>query len=172
MTGLTYAWLSERPQWVPRLAALHHAQWAPLLKDWTREAAATELATHTGGARVPTTLVAEVDGALAGSVSLLASDDLDARDWSPWLASLLVLPPFRRRGLGAELVRRCVAVARELGIGTLYLYTDDAAGWYERLGWSRVARTSLHGVEVDVMSIACAEVHSRLPPLPHAVASP
>jgi GNAT superfamily N-acetyltransferase len=154
MAHETYLWLSERPGWVPRLAELHHAQWSPLLKGWTREEAERELATHTGGAVVPTTIVAEVDGEFAGSVSLLESDDLDTRDWSPWLASLLVLPQFRRRGLGGRLVRRCVDTARGLGISTLYLYTDDAAAWYARLGWSRVARTSMHGVEVDVMAIA------------------
>jgi hypothetical protein len=32
---VAFAWLSERPEWVPRLAALHHAQWSPLLTDWT-----------------------------------------------------------------------------------------------------------------------------------------
>jgi len=150
------AWLSQRPEWVPRLAALHHAQWSPLLKHWTLADAQAELQSHTGGACVPTTLVAEVDGALAGSVSLLANDDERIRDFSPWLASLLVLPEHRGRGIGGRLVRRCVALAGELGIATLYLYTDDAAAWYARLGWRRVGGTRLDGVAVDVMAIDTA----------------
>jgi N-acetylglutamate synthase-like GNAT family acetyltransferase len=153
MASESTAWLSERPDWVPRLAALHHAQWSPLLKHWTRAEAEAELRSHDGGARIPTTIVAEIDGALAGSVSLLANDDERIREWSPWLASLLVLPEYRGRGIGERLVRRCVALAAQLGVGTLYLYTDDAAAWYAKLGWRHVAETTLDGVPVDVMCI-------------------
>ena len=39
------------------------------------------------------------------------------------------------------------------GIGRLYLYTDDAAPFYARLGWSLVERHPLDGMDVDVMAI-------------------
>ena len=156
MATETHAWLSERPEWVPRLAALHHAQWSPLLPHWTLAQAQADLASHHGGARVPTTLLALVDGELAGSVSLLANDDERIRAWSPWLASLLVLPEYRGRGIGERLVRRCVALAHSLGIGTLYLYTDYAAAWYEKLGWARIARSEFDTASVDVMAIDTA----------------
>jgi GNAT superfamily N-acetyltransferase len=150
---VAFAWLSERPEWVPRLATLHHAQWRSLLPQWDVADARAELASHRGAATVPTTIVAIVDGELAGSVSLLANDDERIRAYSPWLASLLVLPPFRGRGIGAALVRRCVDVATGLGIPRLHLYTDDAAPFYERLGWRTLARDALDDVPVDVMCI-------------------
>ena len=153
---VAFAWLSERPGWVPRLAALHHAQWSPLLPHWDLPAAQAELAEQTGGACIPTTMLAIVDGELAGSVSLLANDDERIRAYSPWLASLLVLPPYRGRGIGAALVRRCVDVAAQLGIARLHLYTDDAKPFYERLGWRVLARDQLDGVPVDVMGIDIA----------------
>jgi GNAT superfamily N-acetyltransferase len=154
---LAFAWLSERPEWVPRLAALHHAQWSRLLPHWQLATAQEDLASHTGGARVPTTILALVDGELAGSVSLLANDDERIRAYSPWLASLLVLPGHRGRGIGAALVRRCVDVAAQLGIARLHLYPDDAAPFYERLGWRVRARDRLDEVPVDVMCIDTAE---------------
>jgi GNAT superfamily N-acetyltransferase len=153
MAGVEFDWLSARPRFVARLAALHHAQWSRLLPGWTPEDAGRELAEHTGGDRIPTTRVALVDGELAGSVSLLANDDERIRRWTPWLASLLVLPEFRGRGLGAALVREAVSTAARLGVGRLYLYTDDAAAFYERLGWSHVERCDFGGTPVDVMSI-------------------
>lgn len=154
--AVAFAWLSERPDWVPRLAALHHAQWSPLLPHWDLASAEAELRTHTGGARVPTTILALVDGGLAGSVSLLANDDERIRAYSPWLASLLVLSEFRGRGIGAALVRRCVDVAAQLGIARLHLYTDDAAPFYQRLGWRVLARDRLDAVPVDVMCLDLA----------------
>jgi GNAT superfamily N-acetyltransferase len=153
MADVEYAWLADRPQHVSRLAALHHAEWSWIDPEWTLEEANANLAIHTAGTAIPTTLVAFVDGELAGSVSLLANDHSRIREWSPWLASLLVLPAYRGRGIGAALVREAVAIAKRFGIGRLYLYTDDAAGFYERLGWSLVGRHALDGMDVDVMAI-------------------
>jgi GNAT superfamily N-acetyltransferase len=148
-----FAWLADQPQFVPRLAALHHAQWSWIDPEWTLDEAHADLASHTAGTAVPATRLAFVDGELAGSVGLLANDHSRIRRWSPWLASLLVLPQFRRRGIGAMLVHEAVAIAARFGIERLYLYTDDAAAFYARLGWSMVERVDLGGWPVDVMSI-------------------
>ena len=155
MAGVEFAWLADQPHFVPRLAALHHAEWAWIDPEWTLDEARSNLEIHTAGTAVPTTLVAFVDGALAGSVSLLANDHSRIRKWSPWLASLLVLPEFRGRGIGAALVGEAVAIATRFGIERLYLYTDDAAPFYARLGWSMVERLDIDGkgTEVDVMGI-------------------
>jgi predicted N-acetyltransferase YhbS len=153
MDGVEFAWLADRPQYVARLAALHHAEWAWIDPEWTLAEAHANLRLHTAGTAIPTTRVAFVDGELAGSVSLLANDHARIRRWSPWLASLLVLPEFRCRGIGAALVREAVAIAARFGIERLYLYTDDAAAFYARLGWSMVERHPLDGMDVDVMAI-------------------
>jgi predicted N-acetyltransferase YhbS len=151
---------------VPRRAALHHAQWSWIDPDWTLDEARSNLEIHTAGTAVPTTLVAFVDGELAGSVSLLQNDHSRIRRWSPWLASLLVLPEFRCRGIGARLVNEAVAIAARFGIPRLYLYTDDAAAFYARLGWSMVERVDMEGGPVDVMSIEPGQA-----PLPAEAAS-
>jgi GNAT superfamily N-acetyltransferase len=161
---VAFAWLGERPELVGPLATLHQAQWARLLPRWTVDEAQRELASHPSHAAVPSTLVATVDGALAGSVSLLAEDDARLRAPSPWLASLFVLPAFRGRGLGAALVLGCVEAAASLGIEALHLYTDDAVGFYERLGWRVVADAELDGTPVRVMSIATRGAHGGRTP--------
>jgi GNAT superfamily N-acetyltransferase len=153
MAGVEFAWLADQPHFVPRLAALHHAEWAWIDPEWTLDEARSNLEVHTAGTAIPTTRIALVDGELAGSVSLLANDHSRIRRWSPWLASLLVLPEFRGRGIGAARVREAVAIAARFGIPYLYLYTDDAAPFYARLGWTRVERMDLDGIEVDVMGV-------------------
>jgi len=169
MAGVEFAWLADQPHLVPRLAALHHAEWSWIEPEWTLAEAQSNLALHTAGTSIPATRVALVDGELAGSVSLLANDHERIRRWSPWLASLLVLPEFRGRGIGAALVREAVSIAAHFGIPYLYLYTDDAAPFYARLGWARVERMDLDGIEVDVMGIDPGKVPLPVEAGSHAV---
>jgi GNAT superfamily N-acetyltransferase len=85
--------------------------------------------------RVPLSLVALDGTECAGTVSIYTYDLDSRRDLTPWLAALYVRPDRRDRGIGGALVDRTIAVARGLGIGTLYLHTETAAGFYRRRGW-------------------------------------
>lgn len=148
-------YLAEHPQHVPLLARWHHDEWGAVLAGWSLEIAQAELALHTRGRAIPTTVVA-MDGAeLLGSCSLLENDDERIRDWSPWLASLYVRPQARGAGVGRALVRRIEAEAAALGVAELYLYTADAMGvidFYQRLGWRHCDRLALGGIEAVVMA--------------------
>jgi N-acetylglutamate synthase-like GNAT family acetyltransferase len=100
---------------------------------------------------IPRAWVAIVDGEAAGSVSLV-ENNMDTRpELAPWLASLWVRPECRRRGVGAALVRRCEEEASRLGVRRLHLYTDSAAGFYARLGWSVLTQEQYEGQSVVVM---------------------
>ncbi|HVF34760.1 MAG TPA: GNAT family N-acetyltransferase [Candidatus Saccharimonadia bacterium] len=149
-------YLAAHPEHVAPLATLHHAQWHAMLPGWTYATAFAELASHREGPAIPTTVVALAGDSLLGSCSLLADDhDHDAtRAYSPWLASLFVLGPYRRQGIGRALTARIVADAAALGVGTLYLYTHDAPGYYAALGWREHAKYRFGAFEVDVMAIA------------------
>jgi predicted N-acetyltransferase YhbS len=70
---------------------------------------------------------------------------------SPWLAGLFVVPERRRQGAGGVLVRAIETQARARGFRELFLYTGNAVGFYERLGWRVVDRTSWKGVDTALM---------------------
>lgn len=147
-------YLAAHPEHVAPLARLHLAEWGSILPGWSYAAAFAELASHGTGPVIPTTLVAlGEDDALLGSCSLLATDHDAMRDYAPWLASLYVLEAHRRRGVGRALVARIVEDAAELGVATLYLYTQDAQRYYAALGWRRHAPYRFGALEVDVMAI-------------------
>lgn len=57
------------------------------------------------------------------------------------LRSLAVHPSARSRGLGTVLVASLEARARQLGISSLHLLTEDAVAYFERLGYRRLRRT-------------------------------
>ena len=96
-------------------------------------------------------LIAKIDGEPIGTCLLAESEIEPNHDVSPWLAGLFVIPEHRRKGAGAALVRAIEDQARQREFSRLYLYTSDAVGFYERLGWQVLDRTSWKGFDTALM---------------------
>lgn len=96
-------------------------------------------------------LVAKADGEPVGTCLLVESEIEPNHDVSPWLAGLFVVPKHRREGAGAALVRAIEDQARQREFSRLYLYTTDAVGFYERLGWEVLDRTNWKGFDTALM---------------------
>lgn len=86
-----------------------------------------------------------------GTASLVANDLEERQDLHPWLAGLYVVPGYRHRGIGEELVIAVLDHAKRLGCGHLYLFTPNRQAFFGRLGWRELERLTHHGVEVSVM---------------------
>ncbi len=95
---------------------------------------------HLNRDRIPLTLIAFLDGQPAGTASIYVHDLPPRPDLSPWLAAVYVAPPFRKRGIGSELVKAVESQAQELQFHRLYLFTPDQERFYTRLGWSVLER--------------------------------
>ncbi len=142
-----------------RLGALHIAEWGHLYDPgvWNATIAVGEFISMRDPSSASRTLVA-FDGApssstLVGSVSILETDDLEG--WAhlrPWLASLLVLPSGRGRGVGAALTDAAVRLAAQRGDHYVHLFTPEHAEYYQRLGWRVVAPALASGRGVTVMA--------------------
>ncbi|TAL38878.1 MAG: GNAT family N-acetyltransferase [Spirochaetes bacterium] len=84
---------------------------------------------------------AAVDESMPVGMVSLKNDDLWARkDLNPWLASLFVVPEFRRRGIAEELVAAVIGKARDLKLTMIYLFLDAKdetrlAEYYKARGW-------------------------------------
>jgi N-acetylglutamate synthase-like GNAT family acetyltransferase len=79
-------------------------------------------------------------GQPVGIINLIECNLAPRCDLTPWLAGLFVRRAFRARGIGSALVSACEAAARHLYVAKLYLYTENAAPFYARLGWRTVER--------------------------------
>ncbi len=143
--------LPADPALVRKIAEWHHAEWSHL-SGRTVEDRIAEFAEH--GTDIPLTLVAWLDGAPVGTASLLVQDMDVHRELTPWLGSVYVLPRHRSRGIGKRLAGRAVAEAGRLGVATLYLFTEDRAGFYTALGWETMDSFPYHGETVTLMRLA------------------
>ena len=91
------------------------------------------LETATQPQQIPLSLIAMVDGQLAGTVNLIENDDGKRAHLRPWLAAMVVREDLRGQGIGTALVNALLSDARLMNIPTVYFGTDGP-GFYERLG--------------------------------------
>ena len=113
----------------------------------------TSLRDQTDPDRIPTAYIALEGDEPLGTAALVMHDMDTHRELSPWLASVYVIPDARGRGVASALVRRIVQQAATLGIARLYLYTPDAQGLYEKLGWRVIGTEHFEGHHVTIMAI-------------------
>ncbi len=81
-------------------------------------------------------VTAVADGAPVGAAAIERYGD------EGLLRSVVVSPTLRGSGLGQALVAAAEAVARDLGVTDLYLLTETAAEWFQRLGYTVLDRAA------------------------------
>ncbi|TPN80640.1 GNAT family N-acetyltransferase [Mesorhizobium sp. CU2] len=96
--------------------------------------------------------VARDRGRPIGSCLLVRDEIEPAHDLTPWLAGLIVDEACRGQGVGTSLVKAIEARAASVGVRTLHLYTWQARGFYEALGWTTVEPFEQDGEPMLLMS--------------------
>lgn len=144
-------YLANHPELVAPLAQRCATEWAHLYLAWGEGEAVEEFRMARTDGGVPATLVALDDGGiLLGTVSVIEDDLPGFEHLNPWLATLLVLPEHRGRGVGAFLVREAERYARDAGHSEMYLFTESTDGLFRHMGWLEMAKTTANGHEVRI----------------------
>jgi predicted N-acetyltransferase YhbS len=146
--------LGDHREVIPILAAWIYNEWSYLYPGTTLRDFEDLFRARINKNSLPLTLVAIEAGEPIGTASLKAFDMEKRRDLTPWLTSLHVAEPWRRRGIGSSLVKAIEQKAEELGIGKLFLFSTVAAHvdpFYSRLGWRVKERTLYHSYPVIIM---------------------
>jgi N-acetylglutamate synthase-like GNAT family acetyltransferase len=145
---------------ISQLAELHHAEWLSVTPTLS---VADRMAGFEARARrgsIPTGFVAIDDEAVVGMACLVDCDLESHRHLTPWLATVLVAPACRRRGVGAALVGRAADEALQLGVSELFLFTFDRQAFYSRLGWQLLEAAADAGRAGTIMSRRLTRVSS------------
>jgi N-acetylglutamate synthase-like GNAT family acetyltransferase len=140
------------PHYAPKLAAAHAQEWQHLYSSWNEKTAMCDFLKEFHGDEIPTTLVLH-DGnqGLIGSVSLVRDDLPDREDLNPWLASLYIMPQFRKRGYGRSLVQEAVRLYSTFGYDRAYLFTETAGPYFARFGFVAIDSVLANGRPVTIM---------------------
>jgi predicted N-acetyltransferase YhbS len=148
---LSISFLADRPEALATVALWVHSEWGhkfgaslKQMEDGFRGRLHRD--------RIPFTLVGELDGKLVGTSTVVACDLPARRDLRPWLAAVFVDPACRGKGVGSALVQAACSHVAKLGNEHVYLYTESAAPFYARLGWTALEQRTYHGDEVSVMA--------------------
>jgi GNAT superfamily N-acetyltransferase len=135
-----------------------------------------QLRQHLGANLIPTTFVLLEKGQAVGSVSLvnyrrqnektkspevkkLALKESGAQEGSVtdkdsqsvWLTNMYVLPEHRKQGLAQVLLNRAEDYARSLQVKHIYLYAQEAEGYYKKRGWLMLKTVNLDGQKLKVL---------------------
>jgi GNAT superfamily N-acetyltransferase len=102
-----------------------------VMQEYKKRASVNEL---------PYSFVALWDGFPAGMVSIRKTDLLSREDLTPWLSALYVLPDYRNRGIGSELIEAVLNSSREIGFKKIFLFLDqrdiiELERYYSARGW-------------------------------------
>lgn len=150
---MTFQLLVDRQEFVRQIADLKYREFAYMVPGKTVEDFELGVRTHLNREGLPLTYVKVNDmGEMLGSFSLRPHDLESHKQWSPWLASVVVPEAHRNRGVGESLVKTAETKAKEIGISKLYLFTPNKEKWYEKLGWKTVEQTVFNQVPVVIMS--------------------
>ena|SRR2546423_1744068 len=149
---MTIEYLADFPEAVTTLAAWQHAEWGHVRPGDTAEKRAKRLRRWSNRDRIPLTVVAREGNDVLGSASLIEHDMETRMELTPWLAGVFVGESYRRRGTGADLVRRIMHEARRLKVPLLYLYTVHSEKFYTALGWTLLEQTTYREHEIVLMT--------------------
>jgi len=53
-----------------------------------------------------------------------------------WISDVMIFDEFRNQGYGTKLINKALNILKELGYDVAYLWTDQAPGFYEKLGFT------------------------------------
>jgi N-acetylglutamate synthase-like GNAT family acetyltransferase len=136
---------------VRQVAAWLYGEWGHLSPGSTLDNAMLRLSLQGRARTLPLVLVAFEDCRPVGTASLVYYDMKSRQDLTPWLASVWVLPAYRRQGVATALCQRARAEARRLRLGRVYLFTRDKMSFYDTLGWKRMRQVELRSGSYVIM---------------------
>ena len=92
----------------PVAQIIFHEFWVNVEDGMTIDDLVAHLQTATKPQQIPLSLIALVNGQLAGTVNLIENDDAKRAHLRPWLAAIVVRADLRGKALAPRWSRRCL----------------------------------------------------------------
>lgn len=146
--------LADCPQTIDALRAWFETVWAPYYGHAGPGDAEADLRAACRRQGLPIALVARTGGRLCGTAALKEESLQTHRHLGPWLAALMVLPAYRRRGVGERLIAAVEALAVRSGFDRIYAGAGLGPGTPEsalrRRGWTFIEKGPYARTEIAI----------------------
>ena len=146
--------LGDHQEVIPVLAVWIYDEWSYLYPGITLRDIEGFLRERVNKQSLPLTLVALDSGEPVGTVSLKPFEMETRTDLTPWVVSLYVAKPWRRRRIGSALMKTIEQKAASLDFRKLFLFVADnalAGLFYAKLGWVIRENATYHSYPVIIM---------------------
>jgi len=147
------AFLADHPEIISTLVQWFRIQWPDYYAKRTSDDIAQDFHEEANRTGLPVRLIAFAESELAGTVTLREQAFQAFPEFHPGLGGLFVDERYRGRGIGTELVRAGMNLAREQGFERVYATTGPASGILERLGWEWLQNISHENEHVGLYRI-------------------
>jgi len=150
MENLELVLLADHPEVLPVLQAVFESEWPEYYCKSGKGDAREDLLAYSNRSQLPIGVVAMLDGTAVGIAVLKAKCVTTHSHLTPWIGGGMVLPKYRRSGIGAKLAVELENIARELGHEVIYSGTSTAISLLEQSGWSYIETVSYCGENVSI----------------------
>jgi len=145
---ITIGFLAEYPDTVSTLAKWFRDQWPDYYANKSPEQMEQDFLSEASRDHLPSRLVAFESSELAGTIVLREQGTETLPEYQPELGGLYVVKSHRGHGIGTELVRSGMELARDQGYEAVSATTVVAAGILERLGWEFIKTVNHRGEQL------------------------
>jgi len=137
--------LADRKEEIPLLAEWFEGRWPEHYGQGGRGNAERDLSNSCNRDQLPITLVANLDGEVSGTVTLMSRALVSHQHLSPWLAMLLVPAAFQEKGVELNLIFAVEDLASRLGIEAVFASADTESPLLIRRSWKIVEEPAKSG---------------------------
>ena len=151
-TIMEFEYLAENMEAIPTLANWYFNEWGHIEKGNSIDNITNKLNDYLNTDSIPLIVLAIDDGEILGAAQLKYREMDIYPEKEHWLGGVYVSEKHRGNNIAEKIIRKVICDAKELGVKTLYLQTENkSGGLYRHLGWHPLEQVNYRGVDVLVM---------------------
>ncbi len=154
MDNLKIELLADHLPTLPMLKDLFETEWEPYYGTKGPGDAEADIRNSANRNELPIAVVALVDGNVCGTAALKMASVISYPNYFPWLAGLIVVPEYRRQGIGEQLIAKIENLARQFGYKEIFVGTGENSGMSEitldKRGWKFIDKSDYFISEASV----------------------
>jgi N-acetylglutamate synthase-like GNAT family acetyltransferase len=140
--------LIDHAEVIPTLAQWFRLEWPVYYANRTVAEIEQDFRLDLNRHKLPIRLIAFQDEVLVGTIVLRERIFEGHTQSLTELGGLYVETPYRKRGIGTELIQAGMLKAKTLGLQTIYATTHIKSRIIEGLGWQRIGSVVSHGEQI------------------------